>query len=93
MSVRVFVPTFSLCSHRISAQVFTHLVIGWPLYLLGLASTGKLGHDGNPLSSIADHYRPWSAMFPAKMWNKVALSTFGVVALLAVLLKLSLVYG
>ena len=24
-------------------QIFAHLVIGWPFYLMGLASTGRLG--------------------------------------------------
>ena len=31
-------------------QIFAHLVIGWPLYLLGLASTGRLGRDVKPVS-------------------------------------------
>lgn len=62
-------------------QIFAHLVIGWPLYLLGLASTGRLGQDGKPLeSAVADHYRPWSKMFPSKMRIKIAISTLGVIA-------------
>jgi len=27
-------------------QVFTHVVLGWPAYLMGLASTGRLASDG-----------------------------------------------
>ncbi|KAL3765560.1 hypothetical protein ACHAWU_003101 [Discostella pseudostelligera] len=62
-------------------QIFAHLVIGWPLYLMGLASTGRLGQDGKVLEDgeIIDHYRPWSKMFPSKLRIKVALSTLGVI--------------
>ena len=63
-------------------QVVAHLVIGWPLYLMGLASTGRLGQDGKALGGgdVMDHYRPWSKMFPPKMRVKIAMSTLGVVA-------------
>jgi len=76
-------------------QVFTHLVIGWPLYLLGLASTGRLDANGKPLEEgdVIDHFRPGSKMFPAKLEWKIALSTLGVIGALGGLLKLSLDYG
>lgn len=75
-------------------QVFTHLVIGWPLYLLGLASTGRWDVDGNALNgAIIDHYRPNSKMFPAKLRMKIALSTVTILATLALLFKLSMDYG
>lgn len=75
-------------------QVFSHLVIGWPLYLLGLASTGRLDVDGQPLKgAVIDHYRPNSKMFPTKLRMKVALSTLTVIATLGLLTKLSLDYG
>jgi fatty acid desaturase len=64
-------------------QVFAHLVLGWPLYLMGLASTGKLAHNGDKLSEtgqIADHFRPSSPMFPQKWAFKVMLSSATVVA-------------
>lgn len=63
-------------------QIFAHLAVGWPLYLMGLASTGRLGQDGKVLEEgeIIDHYRPWSKMFPMKVRFKVAISTLGVVA-------------
>jgi omega-6 fatty acid desaturase (delta-12 desaturase) len=63
-------------------QIFAHLVIGWPLYLMGLASTGRLGVDGKKLEDgeIIDHYRPWSKMFPTKLRMKIAISTLGVIA-------------
>jgi len=62
-------------------QIFAHLVIGWPLYLMGLASTGRIGHDGKALEGdVMDHFRPWSRMFPSKMRVKIAISTLGVIA-------------
>lgn len=58
-------------------QIWTHLVLGWPLYLLGLASTGKLDYTGQPLNGrIADHFRPKSSMFNPKMEFKIVLGTF-----------------
>jgi len=75
-------------------QVLTHLVIGWPLYLMGLASTGRLANDGTPLGNdIIDHFRPNSKMFPTKLGGKVALSTITCLATIALLLKLSMDYG
>lgn len=66
-------------------QVWTHLCVGWPLYLLGLASTGKQANEGWMLEergAVADHFRPWSPMFPKKISFKIFLSTLGCVALL-----------
>jgi len=76
-------------------QVFTHCVVGWPLYLMGLASTGRLAADGTFLAEgeIIDHFRPSSKMFPRKVRAKIMLSTLGVIATLALLLKLSFDYG
>mmetsp|Transcript_19317 Transcript_19317/g.29765 ORF Transcript_19317/g.29765 Transcript_19317/m.29765 type:complete len:424 (+) Transcript_19317:99-1370(+) len=74
-------------------QVWTHLAIGWPLYLLGVASTGRLAHDGTELEGIADHFRPGSPMFPPKVRGKILLSTVGVVATLGVIMHLSMTYG
>lgn len=75
-------------------QVWTHLCIGWPLYLLGLASTGKLAHNGTPLDGrIADHFRPTSPMFPAKVSFKIALSTATTIATLLGLCYAKYRYG
>uniref|UniRef100_A0A7S2HZP2 Fatty acid desaturase domain-containing protein n=1 Tax=Helicotheca tamesis TaxID=374047 RepID=A0A7S2HZP2_9STRA len=76
-------------------QVWTHLAIGWPLYLLGMASTGRIAWDGTPAEDgeFFDHYRPGSRMFPPKLRTKIAISTLGVLATLALLVKLSLDYG
>lgn len=72
-------------------QVWTHLVIGWPLYLMGLASTGKLDAKGKPLEGrVADHFRPASPMFPEKISFKIFLSTLATVIQLAGLAYLML---
>ena len=53
-----------------------YLLAGYPIYLMGWGSTGRLAHDGTPLEgSIADHYRPGSPMFPGKVYYKILLST------------------
>lgn len=75
-------------------QVWSHLAVGWPLYLLGLASTGKLANDGTPLNGrVMDHFRPSSPMFPKKISAKIFVSTATVVASLAGLCYLKYVYG
>jgi omega-6 fatty acid desaturase / acyl-lipid omega-6 desaturase (Delta-12 desaturase) len=53
-----------------------YLLAGYPIYLFGWGSTGRLAHDGTPLGDkIPDHYRPGSPMFPAKVYGKILLST------------------
>lgn len=76
-------------------QVFTHLVIGWPLYLMGLASTGRLAYDGSPAEEgeFFDHFRPNSRMFNPKVRSKILMSTIGIFFVLGVLMKLSMDYG
>lgn len=76
-------------------QIFSHCFLGWPLYLLGLASTGRLANDGTFLAEgeIIDHFRPSSKMFPAKIRAKIIVSTLGVVATVGYLFKLSLDHG
>eukprot|EP00531_Pseudo-nitzschia_arenysensis_P010216 CAMPEP_0116137472 /NCGR_PEP_ID=MMETSP0329-20121206/12265_1 /TAXON_ID=697910 /ORGANISM="Pseudo-nitzschia arenysensis, Strain B593" /LENGTH=430 /DNA_ID=CAMNT_0003632387 /DNA_START=53 /DNA_END=1345 /DNA_ORIENTATION=- len=72
-------------------QVWTHLHIGWPLYLMGLASTGKLDHKGKPLDGrIADHFRTDSPMFPGKISFKIFLSTAATLAQIGYLCYLML---
>jgi len=76
-------------------EIFSHVVLGWPLYLLGLASTGRMGSDGTFLKDgeIIDHFRPSSKMFTDKVRGKILLSTLTELAVLGLLLKLSLDYG
>jgi len=75
-------------------QVWTHLAVGWPLYLLGLASTGKIDQKGNPLEGrIMDHFRPNSPMFSPKVSTKIFISTATVIASLAGLAYISTQVG
>lgn len=75
-------------------EVVTHLFVGWPIYLAGYASTGRLAADGTPLNGrIMDHYRPSSPMFPEKMKNKITISTAGVIAGLLLLMYCKVQYG
>jgi fatty acid desaturase len=77
-------------------QIWSHLVVGWPLYLLGLASTGRLAHDGTSLEEtggVADHFRPWSPMFSKKVQGKIMLSTATIFATLAGLGYAAYEYG
>jgi len=75
-------------------QIWSHLALGWPLYLLGLASTGKLAQDGTPLDGrIMDHFRPSSPMFPSKISAKIIMSTLTVLASLGGLCYLKYEYG
>jgi len=76
-------------------EIFAHVVLGWPAYLLGLASTGRLGSDGTFLEDgeIIDHFRPSSKMFTDKVRGKILLSTLTELGVLGLLFKLSLDYG
>lgn len=74
-------------------QIFTHLVVGWPLYLMGLASTGRLAYDGTELDGVADHFRPGSPMFPPKVRGKIMLSTVTLFATLGFLFHVSMEVG
>eukprot|EP00934_Nitzschia_sp_Nitz4_P001228 Nitzschia sp. Nitz4//scaffold120_size68122//45775//47064//NITZ4_006051-RA/size68122-processed-gene-0.50-mRNA-1//-1//CDS//3329534299//1228//frame0 len=75
-------------------QVWTHLCIGWPLYLLGVASTGKVDLKGEPLNGrVMDHFRPWSPMFPAKLAPKILLSTVTTIFSLVAIVKACMHFG
>jgi fatty acid desaturase len=75
-------------------QIWLHLTLGWPCYLLGVVSTGRLKNDGTPLDgAVLDHFRPHSPMFPPKIAYKVLLSTIATIATLAGLVYAGFVYG
>jgi len=76
-------------------QLWTHLAIGWPLYLLGVASTGRLSYTGEKLKEgdVMDHFRPDSKMFPPKMRVKILISTITEIIVLAYLVKLMFQFG
>jgi fatty acid desaturase len=75
-------------------NVVSHLFLGWPIYLLGFASTGKLKPDGTPLNgAIADHFRPNSPLFTSKMRWKVLVSTMTEIMSLLALFYVGSVVG
>ena len=61
-------------------QLVTHLLLGWPLYLLA-------GATGGPSRGVTNHFVPWSdALFPGFRWKyKVLVSDVGVAATLYLL--------
>ena len=75
-------------------QVWTHLGVGWPLYLFGVASTGRLAYDGTPLNGrVADHFRPESPMFTPKQRPMVFMSTVATFATVVLLFGLCVNFG
>jgi len=76
-------------------QLFTHLVLGWPLYLAGFASTGRLAFDGSKAEDgeFLDHFRPNSRMFNPKVRGKILLSTIGEIFVFGLIMKCSFDYG
>ena len=74
--------------------LWTRMAFGFPLYLVGLASTGRLASDGTPLDGrLADHFRPESPMFTAKQRSRVLMSTVATFGTILLLAGLSLKYG
>jgi omega-6 fatty acid desaturase (delta-12 desaturase) len=75
-------------------QLFIHLSIGWPLYLIGFASTGRLTYEGKDKKDLyMDHFRPTSKMFPPQKRSKILSSTIGLLFMIGILTNLSLKYG
>eukprot|EP01068_Selenidium_serpulae_P003454 Selendium_serpulae@DN3074_c0_g1_i1.p1 len=81
-------------------QVFLHLVLGWPSYLLANATGGRESHDEKPLvdsrdgGGPMDHFRSNnSQLFPPEVRRKVDLSTNGIMVVVAVLSFLGIKLG
>lgn len=74
-------------------QLFTHLVVGWPVYLLTNATGGRRTHDGKPITTTLDHFRPTSALFPSSWRGRIAISTAGVAATIVILVCLGMTWG
>lgn len=75
-------------------QLFTHLVIGWPIYLLSNASGARRTYDGQSLEGkTLDHFRPSSALFPPSWRNRIAYSSMGIGATLAGLTAAAVKFG
>ena len=74
------------------ARCFTHLVFGWPAYLLW-------GATGGPVRGTTNHFNPWAgvqekdALFPGKWKKMVLFSDIGCVATFAALVAWGLSVG
>ena len=71
-------------------QLFLHLILGWPAYLL-------LGKTGGPRYGTSNHFWP-TAPFSKKLWpsvwaRKVWISDWGIAFMLFLLAFWSLIYG
>ena len=74
--------------------LWVRMTLGFPLYLVGMASTGRLAYDGSPLEGrLADHFRPDSPMFTPKQRSRVFISTVVTFATLFTLAGLSYKHG
>jgi len=74
-------------------QLVAHLGVGWPVYLLTNATGGKRAHGKKPKTSTLDHFRPWSQLFPPSWFKRVAASTIGIFAFVALLFALGSKFG
>lgn len=77
-------------------QLVSHLVFGWPAYLLFYATGGRRLKGkavSKPITFAADHFRPNSMLFPPEWQGRIAMSTVGVLLVLAGLVWASRTYG
>ena len=75
-------------------EIFTHLVLGWPAYLLFNTTGGRRTSKGEPIKGKhMDHFRPSSELFPQKLRLHVGFSTLGIVAWIAFLIRLAFIWG
>jgi len=70
-------------------QVLTHLLAGWPMYLLMNTTGGRrlFGKTLKEAGGIPDHFRPSSPLFPAKWSSLVLYSTLGCLAVIISLIS------
>jgi omega-6 fatty acid desaturase (delta-12 desaturase) len=66
-------------------ELITHLVFGWPMYLLINATGARRTPDKNRITTVHDHFRPSSKLFPSNRgWDlRVFASTVGCLLTLA----------
>jgi fatty acid desaturase len=75
-------------------QIVSHLLFGWAMYLLKHTT----GSKRNPVTKQRytrrpNHFNPHSELFPVKLRFKVALSTAGIVAMVALLCAAAARFG
>jgi omega-6 fatty acid desaturase (delta-12 desaturase) len=58
-------------------QILTHLLLGWPMYLILNATGARRTYEGAriPKGFVLDHFRPSSLLFPPNWRARVAIST------------------
>mmetsp|Transcript_20880 Transcript_20880/g.83217 ORF Transcript_20880/g.83217 Transcript_20880/m.83217 type:complete len:410 (+) Transcript_20880:98-1327(+) len=75
-------------------QLITHLLLGWPLYLLTNATGGRRLYNGDAIGSkTLDHFRPSSALFPPSWKRRVAISAVGIFLAVAAIAAASWRFG
>ncbi|CAB9501727.1 Delta(12) acyl-lipid conjugase (11E,13E-forming) [Seminavis robusta] len=76
-------------------MLWSRLFMGFQLYVLGIGSNGHLGSDGKWIEkgTFPDHFRPWSRLFPEKMYWKVVASDIGCLITLSILAYCSYLFG
>lgn len=76
-------------------ELVSHLLFGWPMYLLFNATGARRTPDGDRITTVHDHFRPSSKLFPShRKWDaRVAASTAGVLATFAGLYYAGTIYG
>lgn len=76
-------------------QIFGHLVLGWPLYLLRNETGARRAYDKGAWKkgAVIDHFRPGSYLFPPAWRFRVLLSSVGVTVALLLLYITGEIYG
>lgn len=76
-------------------QVFVHLALGWPMYLLFNTTGARRYMNGDRIkgTDVVDHFRPWSRLFPPQWRLRVAISSLAIAAWSYVLWCAAGVYG
>jgi len=77
-------------------ELISHLLFGWPAYLLFNATGGRVSYKGEKFSSnsIVDHFRSSnSSLFPPELHFKILLSALGCGAVVIGLAIWGFVYG
>merc|ERR1712134_178079 len=76
-------------------EVISHLLFGWPAYLLFGATGSRRTPEGVRHKSVPDHFRPTSGLYPAHgNWNsRVIASNLGVLAVIFRIYRLGAVFG
>ena len=75
-------------------QLFAHLVVGWPVYLLTNSTGGRRLYNGKPLDGTTlDHFRPHSKLFPPSWRARITVSSAGFAAAVGAIAAATYAYG